>query len=226
MNYFQLLNKLYNIYDRLQGKTVDQNTIIKKIRAVIPYKDCKIAATATLGVVNNYFEVAGVYDPELDEDGYKHPIEIEIQFPKKKPLFTFAEFDMSRNHWSELCIDFANILAHEYVHMHQFRRRNFKWCKTYRSSSSQAKVKEREEYYGDSDEVDAYAFIAAAEMAMQSFTPNRIDQAKIQKTRVWQTYRRVFDKQSPVVLKLEKRSLRYFKLLEQQYNETYYNKQF
>ena len=134
MNYFQLLNGLYNIYDKLQGKTVDRRTIIRKIRAVVKYPNCKITANPTLCIANNVLEVAGVYDSELDEDGYKYPIEVEIQFPKHKPLFTFAEFDMSRNHWSDLCIDFANILGHEYVHMHQFRRRNFNWNKDRKST--------------------------------------------------------------------------------------------
>jgi len=221
MNYFQLLNGLYNIYDKLEGQTVDQATIIRKIRRAVRYPDCKVLANATLSIASNSLEVAGVYDAELDEEGDQHPIEIEIQFPKKKPTFTFDESDMSRNHWSGLCIDFANILGHEYVHLHQFRRRNFKWCKSYRSYNPHPHLKEQEEYYGDSDEVDAYAYIAAAEMAVDSFNLEKNTPTDIERTRVYKTYTRVFDKRDPVVLKLEKRAKRYYKLLEQQYNETY-----
>jgi len=224
MNYFQLLSKLYHIYDRLAGQTVDQTVILKKIRAVVTYPDCKIISNRSLSIASNELEVAGVYDSELDEEGHSKPIEIEIQFPKKKPTFTFDESDMSRNHWSELCVDFANILGHEYVHLHQFRRRDFKWPKPYKSYNPHPRLKEQEEYYGDNDEVDAYAYIAAAEMAIDSFNPIEIQPTDIERTRVYKTYTRVFDKKSPVVLKLEKRAQRYYKLLERQYNETYPNK--
>lgn len=221
MNYFQLLNGLYDIYDKLEGRTVDHNVIIKKIRKVVKYPNCKIIANPTLSVASNTLEVAGVYDAELDEEGNTHPIEVEIQFPKKKTTFTFDASDMTRNHWSNLCIDFANILGHEYIHLHQFRRRNFKWCKSYRSYNPHPHLKEQEEYYGDNDEVDAYAYIAAAEMAVDSFNRVKIVPAKIERTRVYKTYTRVFDKKDPVVVKLEKRAQRYYKLLEQQYHETY-----
>ena len=224
MNYFQLLNGLYNIYDKLEGQTVDRKIIIRNIRRVVKYPHCNIVGNATLGIASNALEVAGVYDAELDEEGCPTPIEVEIQFPKKKPTFTFNGSDFTRDHWSELCVDFASILGHEYIHLHQFRRRGFKWCKQYRSYNSHPRMKEQEEYYGDSDEVDAYAYIAATEMAIQSFNLVKIEPAHIENTRVYKTYTRVFDKKSPVVLKLKKKTQRYYKLLERQYYETYRDK--
>ena len=57
MNYFQLLKRLYDIYDPMVDKVVDHNTIIRKIRYAIPYKDCTILSNKTLTVISNNFEI-------------------------------------------------------------------------------------------------------------------------------------------------------------------------
>lgn len=219
MNYFQLLKRLYDIYDRNAGQVADSQYIIKQIRRQIPFAECRIVAVRTLGVASNVLNVSGVYDPEADEFGHK-PITVEVAFPKSKDTFYFADEDMSRSHWSDLCIDFANILGHEYVHLHQFRRRQFRWCKEYRSDLKCPKRREIQEYYGDPDEIDAYAFVAAADMAIASFSSTRPKEPKIETTRVYKTYTRYFDKNDPVVLKFVKLTKRYYKRLERQYHET------
>ena len=223
MNYFQLLEKLFNVYDKLEGRLVDSKTIVKKVRGVVPFNECKIVTTKSLGVYSNTLNVSGMYDPELDEDGLT-PIEVEIQFPKCKDLYLFNESDMTRDHWGDMCIDFASVLGHEFIHMNQFRRRNFTWCRSYKSPNANQTIKEQQEYYGDADEVDAYAFIAATEMALESFTPQKISKSSFTKTRVYDTYIKVFDKKHPIVVKLQKKTNTYLKRLEQQYYATYRNK--
>lgn len=219
MNYFQLLKRLYDIYDRNAGRVADSNSIIRIIRRQIPFTDCKIVAVRTLGVASNALNVSGVYDPEADEFG-ERPITIEIAFPKSKESFSFTDDDLTRSHWSDLCIDFVNILGHEYMHLRQFRRRDFKWCREYRSNLTCPKKKEIQEYYGDPDEIDAYAFVAAADMAITCFSSNKIKTPKIESTRLYRTYIKYFDKKDPVVLKFVKLTNRYYKKLERQYHET------
>jgi hypothetical protein len=219
MNYFQLLKKLYDLYDRNAGRVVDSTFIVKQIRSQIPFTECKVVGLRTLGVATNTLSVSGVYDPEADEYG-KKPITIEIAFPKSKETFSFTEDDMSRSHWSELCIDFANILGHEYMHLNQFRRRQFRWCKQYRSDLTCPKKKEIQEYYGDPDEIDAYAFIAAAELAIACFSNTNHRPTKIERTRLYKTYIKFFDKNDPVIVKFVKLTGRYYKKLERQYHDT------
>lgn len=219
MNYFQLLKKLYDLYDTMADRVVDHNTILRKIRNAIPFSECKIIAVRTLGIATNSFEVSGLYDPEADEEGDK-PILIEIAIPKRMDDFYFGPGGVTRTHWSNFCVDFANILGHEYIHLNQFRRRNFKWCRAYKSYASKPVLKERQEYYGDPDEVDAYAFIAAAEIAIETLRPNKKALYPINKTRLYKTYVDAFDKQDPVVLKFVKLTNRYYKRLERQYDTT------
>jgi hypothetical protein len=219
MNYWQLLYKLYQIYDSLEGKVVDHKTILRRIKRAIPFTECKIVGYQTLSVATNSFDVSGMYDPEQDEFDIC-PIEIEIGFPKRKENFEFSEDDFSRLHWSNFILDFLSILGHEFVHLQQFRRRNFSWPRMYVSKNKNPRIKEQQEYFGDPDEIDAYAYSAALEMAVSNFTPNKVNAGTISKTRIYITYTKLFKKNDPIVLKLEKHTKRYYKKLEQQYHAT------
>lgn len=217
MNYFQLLTKLDKLYDKLAGKAMSPKDIVKQLNRAIPFSECKITAITTLGLINNNYQVSGEYDPELDEDG-ERCIELEISFPKRKTLLYFGDKDMSRDIWDSLMLDIVSILGHEFVHMHQFRHREFRDGRGYNSTSTSMAVKESQEYFGIPDEVDAYAFTAAANMAYRLYKCEKVP--KLKHTGVYQVYLNVFDKKHPVVLKLEKLTERYYKRLEKQYYAT------
>jgi hypothetical protein len=219
MNYFQLLKELYAIYDKLENKEVNHIQIVRQIKKAVPWAECKIKGIKTLSVTSNQFAVAGLYDPEADEFG-DPCIEIEIGFPARKSFFIFSESDLSRDHWSELCIDFSQILGHEYMHMNQFRRRNFQWTRPYRSISKNCTLREKQEYYGDNDEIDAYAFTAAAEILINLIVKRSPKYCLVENSNLYKTYTRIFDKTDPVVLKFVKLTKRYVKKLERQYHDT------
>ena len=218
MNYFELLKTLYDVYDSFEGRVVNSKKIVSKIKRALPYKECVIFSIESLSIPKCHFNVSGLYDPDRDEDG-KPPILIEIAFSKRSEGFSFTEDDLSREHWAELCLQFSGILGHEYMHLHQFRKRNYNWCNPYKSSATNRKLKEQQEYYGDPDEVDAYAFTAAAELMVEQINNPR-KQIPIQKLPLYKTYVMVFDKKDPVVLKFMKLTDRYYKKLEKQYNDT------
>ena len=219
MNYFQLLRKLYDIYDTLEGKHVTYKTITNRVKRVIPWPECVITGRKTLSVATNQWQVAGLYDPEADEFG-RPSIEIEIGFPAKKNTFMFSEFDVSRDHWSEFCIDFSQILGHEFMHVNQFRKRDYRWCRQYKSTVSNYTLREQQEYYGDNDEIDAYAFTAAAEIIINKIVKKNSKKSLVQKTNLYRTYTSTFDKADPVVLKFLKLTEKYTKRLERQYHDT------
>ena len=217
MNYFQLLAKLDLIYQRNQGKSLTSRNLVQKIQQAIPFTECKIVQNNTLAIYNTHLQVSGVYDPELDVDGMP-PIEVEISFPKKRPAFTLDDSDLTRQQWNHMIVDVAGTMGHEFIHMSQFRRRKFRYGRCYISNSRTQAVADAQEYYGIPDEVDAYAWTAAANMThglINNGEPYRIEQ-----TGIYQIYKTVFDKKHPVVLKLCKLSNRYYKLLERQYYDT------
>lgn len=217
MNYFQLLKRLYNLYDHNAGKTVGSNSIIRQVRRAIPFQECKIIKIQTLGVITNQFEVSGLYNPSSDENGEKC-ITIEVAFPAFKSQFIFNENDLSRDHWSQFCIDFVTILGHEYVHLNQFRRRKFKVNSEYKSSNRCTNIRENQIYYGDSDEIDAYAFSAASQLIIEWLPKNK--PLTFRKNNIYRIYTKYFKKDDPVVLKFVKLTEKHFKRLEKQYYDT------
>ena len=220
MNYFQLLKNLGDIYDKLEGKVVEREFLIKKIKSKIPFREVKIVSVETLSVPYGRFNISGMYDPDRDEQG-KPPITVEIAFPKNFN-YRFDENNLHREHWAGLCIDLASILGHEFVHLQQFRKRNFEWSKQYFSTSKNYKLKEAQEYYGDKDEIGAYAFMAATQILLDKiFSPQY--KFTVEKTDLYKTYTSVFKKSDPVVLEFIKLTNRYTKRLEKQYHATHFH---
>ena len=218
MNFFQLLIRLIEIYDRVEGQTLTRPQILSRIRRAIPFKECKVVSNYTLNVQSNRFDVIGVYFPEIDEDGLA-PIELEVAMPKHKSSYTFDDDDLTKEDWVENCIDLACTLGHEFVHMEQFRRRQFRYAKEYGGDVSAKTKSSAQLYYGNPDEIDAYAFIAAANMSISLMTHGR--PTPIETTNVYILYKRLFDKKHPIVLKLTRLGNRYYKRLEKQYYDTY-----
>lgn len=215
MNYFQLLQNLYKVYDKLSNRTVESKQIFRNIKKAIPFEECIFCSVETLSLPSGKFNVSGLYDPDQDEQG-RPPITIEIAFPKNVK-FTFNESDLRRDHWAELCIDLASTLGHEFVHLQQFRNRNYSWTRPYKSSNGNLKLKEAEEYYGDSDEIGAYAFMAAAELILNRYSGSIL---QIEDTNVYKTYTNFFNESDPVIVKLSKLINLYNKRLEKQYYAT------
>lgn len=215
MNYFELKFGLKTLYDKLEYQELTYQQIVRIINAAIPFKECSITGLETISLDNNNFTVTGCYYAE-DDVNNKPPIVIEILFPKNKPCYEFSEDDLSRDQWYTLSYDIITILGHEFVHLHQARKRHFAPGKQYKSSHKNPTLKEHQEYLGLPDEVDAYAFTAAAQMAL--ILPHR---APFIKTSVYDWYKNVFGKKDPILKKLENRTMRHYNLLRKQYHETY-----
>ena len=101
--------------------------------------------------------------------------------------------------------------------MHQFRNRNYRWTRQYKSHNDNLNLKEAEEYYGDSDEIGAYAFMAAAELILNRSSGSM---STIEDTNVFKTYTKFFSETDPVIAKLSKLIKLYNKRLEKQYYAT------
>ena len=216
MNYFELVIKFEKIFQRNLGKRLTIRQVEKLFRRAITFDDVVIrfnetqAISSLAGVV-----VYGEYDPELDRDGEKS-ISIEVACREFKNSLVLGE-DLDAKSWREISIDIASVIGHEYVHMEQFRRRNFKACKGYRSTSKSKNVKFKQEYLGCPDEVGAYAFTAAAgaiTSKLQGATP------ELEKTPIVKIYQKTFGKDSAIVKRLVKQANKCYNILEGQYNET------
>lgn len=215
MNYFELKLELKGLYDRFEYNSLTPRQLANKLNSALPYSECRVTVVPTLSLTNLNFEVTGCYNPELDTSS-QTPIEIEILCSKERIFYTLCDEDLDRDIWYSLVFDIVTVLGHEFVHLHQFRRRHFKPGKEYRSQEKSLQKKAQQEYLGIPDEIDAYAYSAASQMAY--VLPNQIEFCQ---TPVYEWYKNAFNKNHDIVKLLERKTSKYYKLLKRQYNETY-----
>jgi len=220
VNYFELLDQLHQLYVKSYGKQLTSRQIVNKLNRTIPFTDVKIIKIDSISSLKNQFDVSGLYDPELDYDN-KSCIFLEIVFPSNR-IFTFDESDLTFEHWHYFAIDIASILGHEFIHLHQSRKRHFNEGRNYKSSEKNIIFKENQEYYGIPDEIDAYAFTAASSMINQKVFYNK--NPILEKTPIYNIYRHFFGKNDKVTQLLVKKTKTHYRKLERQYNDIYSKK--
>lgn len=209
------MDKLEGLYRKHEGERLSPSQLTHLISFAIPFRDVNFYTVKSLGVLSKDIQVSGLYDIQEDEIGLPS-IEIELTYFKRKPAFTLNKQGLSFKQWRRLCFDVVTILGHEYVHQEQHRGRAFKMGKAYKSRETDATLKQLQEYLGHPDEIDAYSFSAAADMAQCLRTNEKID---FKATGIYDQYVYAFGADHSIVTKLQKRSLKYFNILKGQYNE-------
>jgi hypothetical protein len=154
---------LYNIMYLLRDKLVNQplsinrfhDTVIRQAKKYLPIKGSKQFNTE---VIPNLVYVGGTYYSELDRDR-STSIELCLCYNPKDQLIK-----MNSQRFKRFCVGFADTILHEVIHMRQLRKRKFVHLPDYPSTATRLKQREEQEYLGNLDEVDAYAFNIACEL--------------------------------------------------------------
>ena len=137
--------------------TPDQiNRIVRNhIKPIMPIKVIKLIADDN---VEGLIYMGGVYHSELDKKG-KPAIELNLNYHPDD-----AKLTVSMNRWRRMSRRFAHVMMHEMIHMRQFRARNFKSIPGYQSTAELTTERRAQEYFGDRDEMGAFAFNIACEL--------------------------------------------------------------
>lgn len=154
-----LYSYFYSLNKKVVGKTLSadkmQKLISKHIKAWLPVKVKKVTGVKShLG----YIQMGGMYYSDYDR---KYTPSIEISFYYN--MFD-EHYKLTAHRWKRMSIRFADIILHELIHMRQFRARNFKSIPGYQSTAASSKERKEQEYFGDRDEMGAFAFNIACEM--------------------------------------------------------------
>ncbi len=150
-------------------------------------------------VYNNQVLISGVYDSEEDRQGFAC-IEVCLNYnPDQKTL------DCQMIDWDQLIFDIAECAGHELVHRKQRQRR----ARAYISDLESGPLKEEQEYLGSSDEIEAYGFSIAADLAV-----NHQGLEDINKTDMWKVYAGTFESDQSVLLELEQHVRKYYSKLK------------
>jgi hypothetical protein len=149
--------KIAKSFDKFINVPVTPKQVVSHLR--------KIAGTSTVittsksDVVDaNSINLNAYYDPDEDEEDEK-PFELALVFnPKDK------EIKMDRAGWREFASQVIDYLEHEMIHQYQYRSRDFHPNREFRSKAKDPETKKQQEYLGNSDEIEAYAYNLANEL--------------------------------------------------------------
>ena len=164
-------------------------------------------------VISTYVYVGGAYYAEYDMN-YKKSIELCFAYNLKD-----EEICLTTRRFNRLCERIADVILHEVIHMRQARKRKFKSLPGYSSIAESTKKRVEQEYLGDPDEIDAYAFNMACELNdkfrgdMRQIVNylNEEQKGRRRSYDTWRTYLKAFDydQSHRIIRKIKKRSIYY-----------------
>jgi hypothetical protein len=184
--------------------------ITKLLKKYIPVR---VRRSYNIKVDPGFVFIGGTYYSGYDEDNVKC-IEIVFEYRTDQKILT-----LSKKRFAGICINIADTMLHEVIHMRQFRRRNFKYLPDYASNAEKTKLREEQSYLGCSDEIDAYGFNIACEL-MDKFKSdqtavieylNENQQGKNRRHNSWRMYLKAFehDHNHPILQRVKKKVVRY-----------------
>ena len=157
--------------------------------------------------------IGGCYDSEADQQGWP-AIELTLNYhPAQETILLDAE------DWHRTCLAIAECIGHEQVHREQYRGRG--WLDnphSYHSTSKDPALRDEQEYLGDPDELEAYGYSIAAELAEMHGVFD-VDHPALDQVFMYRVYLETFDTDKSVVLKLRQYISKYLRRLEVDYNE-------
>lgn len=182
----------YSLHKDIVGKTLTPDQIQTKIRRhVKPLAPIKIVKNVTSKNKIGYVYMGGLYHSEHDRQ-HKKAVEVNFHYHTNQTTIKITDY-----RWKRMSLRFADIALHEIIHQRQFRARNFKSIPGYQSTAHLTKERKAQEYFGDTDEMGAFAFNIACEMIDNfGYDPTAIkrhlDSAKRKNNSWWYSYLKTF----------------------------------
>jgi hypothetical protein len=194
---------------RHQGPITPSETTAH-LRFAVNISGVRLITKRSLQVDPDQVIVHGYYDYDNDMCGEDH-------------IFVSLAYNWNQLHicldklpWQRLCFDVAECVGHELVHRTQARRRDFKSGRQYKSQDLDTVLRKEQEYLGAADEIEAYGFSIAAEMAAMHGVFDA-DHLVKQDLDMYRVYSGTFIHDQSVILKLEKQISKYLRRLEADY---------
>ena len=154
-----LYSYFYSLNQSIVGKSLTPEKIQKLIsRHVKAWLPVKVVKCVQLTNKPGYVYMGGMYHSDFDKK-YKTSIELNLHYHPNDERLKITDY-----RFKKMALRFADIILHEVIHMRQFRARNFKLIPGYQSTAESTAMAKEQEYYGDRDEMGAFAFNIACEM--------------------------------------------------------------
>jgi hypothetical protein len=151
----QLFLFLYDLAPKVINKRIRTKTFMSLLQQHITSTfPIKIFIYGQKRITSSSIAIGGRYDSIADEEDRKS-IELNFYYNIYDKTFKFSKTDFV---W--LCKQFSDIICHEIIHMHQYRRRKFRSLK----DNSKKYISKNQQYYADKDEIEAYSFNIACDL--------------------------------------------------------------
>jgi len=167
---------LYEYFQQLKPVIVGQKLTISEFHKILK---THITKQLPLRVSKHYdmsqekgiVYVGGMYYSDFDQAKQKC-IEVTLVYNLCDKFLNYTKSKFDRT-----CSVLTDVVLHEIIHMRQYRRRNFKFLPDYASTAEKTEQRTQQEYYGNSDEIDAYAFNIACELLRRfKNDPNAVEE--------------------------------------------------
>lgn len=192
--FFENLDRLLRVgeYYSLQAKRIAAGQVTQIIRRQFAATDLSFVTDKDYGVDPNMVIVSGTYDSDDDS------VEITLSYNPEQKIYNTKLLD-----WPRLSFDVCECVVHELIHREQHH--------SGRRFSKYRGLTEEQTYLGDEAEIDAYAFSIVADSLVHS--------KPYHESAMFRTYKKTFDNDPKVILKLEKQISKYFNRLEPNYEQ-------
>lgn len=150
-------DRIFQSFQKFFNREVTPKQVVSHIRKIVG-PNVLITTDKSPNVDPNDININAYYDPDEDENEEK-PFEITVVFPKDNPNVT-----MDKEGWREFATRVIDFLEHEMIHQAQYRSREFRPGRQYRSRHPDATIQRSQEYLGNPDEIEAYAYNLSREL--------------------------------------------------------------
>ena len=188
---FDLRERLLALESRYRDSRFVPSEITALVRNCVRDTNVRVATRRSNKVDLGQVVPGGAYDSEDDAEDLAC-IHLDLLYhPDQQHL------QLKDVHWDRVSFEICEVIGHEYVHRDQNRRRvrNHAYTGTLAEDAS---LRQDQQYYGESHEVEAYGYSIAAEI--MCYYNGDADCAVLSET--YQMYNRLFAADQSVIIKL------------------------
>lgn len=158
MNYVDLLHELLEVLSNNATVSLKPTEVAALVRPVLSPYQIKVTTSRHHYAKQNEIIVSGVYRP-MDEITGDSVITITLQFQPKIKTICLNDVDLL-----DTGIEICSTVAHELQHRKQYKQRDFDDGFYYCGNGTRNQL-----YYGDHDEIDAYAYGLAVRRVLYTY---------------------------------------------------------
>lgn len=219
LNRDSIAGVVYTLASEIVNQSLTVEQFHKKVTKLLKnHLPVRVRRSYNKKVDPGFVFVGGTYYSAYDEDNEKC-IEIVFEYRTDQKILT-----LSNKRFASICMNIADTLLHEIIHMRQYRRRDFKYLPDYASNAEKTERRQEQEYLGCSDEIDAYGFNIACEL-MDKFNRDKVlvinylnenQKSKKRRHNSWRMYLKAFehDHNHPILQRVKKKVVRYLTAAE------------